>query len=158
MHVISIHFTYCMLYMTAVLCNKYVLSSLGFQYPTIFQGWQTPVAFTLINIFSGEFFKSALLLCSEFPWHHSHGCQKDFFQGEPKVVKYDFSHSRLRKQLFFAENFEIQGGLAPPPSDTHDHSWICAEVASVMANVLTEQFLQSLPKHLQDQLLVNSYF
>jgi len=31
------------------------------------------------------------------------------------VVKFDFSHSKLRKQYFFAENFKIQGEALPPP-------------------------------------------
>jgi len=37
------------------------------------------------------------------------------------VVKFDFSHSKLRKQSFYAENFKIQGGQVPPalPSDDH---------------------------------------
>jgi len=32
------------------------------------------------------------------------------FSRGPKVVKYDFSHSKLRKQPLFAENFKIQRG------------------------------------------------
>jgi len=37
------------------------------------------------------------------------------------VVKFVFSHSKLRKQPFFAEIFKIQGGQAPPAprSDAH---------------------------------------
>jgi len=30
------------------------------------------------------------------------------------VVKFDFFHSKLRKQPFFAENFKIQEGPSPP--------------------------------------------
>ena len=46
--------TYCLLYATTIMCNKYVLSSLGFQYPTIFQAWQTFVAILLIQMISGK--------------------------------------------------------------------------------------------------------
>jgi len=58
----------------------------------------------------------------------SHGRRKDFFQGGvarvffqifskggPKVSKFDFSPSKLRKQPFFAGDFKIQGAKAPPP-------------------------------------------
>ena len=38
----------------------------------------------------------------------------DFSRGE-KVVKFDFSFSKLRKQPFFVENFKIQGSNAPLP-------------------------------------------
>jgi len=43
------------------------------------------------------------------------------------VVKFDFSHSKLRKQPFFAENFKIQGGLGPS-SDAYDCSRCIHEV------------------------------
>jgi len=56
-----------------------------------------------------------------------HGPRKDFFQGgptrgffqifsrgRPNEVKFVFSHSKLRKQPFFAEKFKIQGGPWPP--------------------------------------------
>jgi len=49
----------------------------------------------------------------------------DFFKifpGGPKVMKFVFSHSKLRKQPFFAMNFKIQLGsrpTCPPPSDAH---------------------------------------
>nr|CAB3267080.1 transmembrane protein 241 [Phallusia mammillata] len=59
--------TYCVLYMTAVLCNKYVLTSLGFQYPTIFQGWQALVAFLLIWIYSGNQLQQ-LTISELVPW------------------------------------------------------------------------------------------
>jgi len=57
-------------------------------------------------------------------WDHcvqGHGRRKDFVQGEapgnfskifpggPKVVKFVFSHLKVRKQPFFAENFKIWG-------------------------------------------------
>jgi len=57
----------------------------------------------------------------------SHGCRKDFFNGAPaghfsktfpegpKVVKFVFSHTKLRKQPFFAEIFKIQGAPLPTP-------------------------------------------
>jgi len=40
-----------------------------------------------------------------------------FSSGESKVVKFVFSHSELRKQPLFAENFKIQGRAdAPVPT------------------------------------------
>jgi len=41
------------------------------------------------------------------PMHQ--GIFPKFFQGGPKVVKFVFSRSKLRKQPLFAENFKIQG-------------------------------------------------
>jgi len=38
---------------------------------------------------------------------------KIFSRGGPKVVKFGFYLSKLKKQPFFADNFTIQGGLAP---------------------------------------------
>jgi len=35
------------------------------------------------------------------------------FLGGQKVVKFDFSHSKLRKQPFFTEIFKIQGTKVP---------------------------------------------
>lgn len=46
--------TYCVLYTSAILCNKYVLTELGFQYPTIFQAWQNLVAWILTVILQGN--------------------------------------------------------------------------------------------------------
>jgi len=57
----------------------------------------------------------------------SHGRCKDFFQsggtrgyfqGGPKVFKFDFSHSKLRKQPFLLKKFEIQGARLPDPFPT----------------------------------------
>jgi len=45
-----------------------------------------------------------------FPGGHP-GIFPKFFQGGPKVLKFDFSHAKLRKEPFFAENFKIQGDL-----------------------------------------------
>ena len=64
----------------------------------------------------------------------NHGRRKDFFQWAPlddfskiflgrgpKVVKFVFSHAKLRKQTFSAEIINIQWrSLTPPPSDAHD--------------------------------------
>jgi len=38
----------------------------------------------------------------------------NFSRVGPKVVKFDFSHSKVRKQPFFAYNFKIQWGPSPP--------------------------------------------
>ena len=46
--------TYCVLFVSAILCNKYVLSVFGFQYPTIFQAWQNLVACILTYILQGN--------------------------------------------------------------------------------------------------------
>jgi len=56
-----------------------------------------------------------------------HGRRKDFFQGVPvrnflknlskggpKVVKFGFYSSKLKKQPFFAKHFRIHGGQGPP--------------------------------------------
>ena len=48
--------SYCLLYVTTIICNKYVLSSLGFQYPTVFQAWQTFVSLVLIQMVSGKLY------------------------------------------------------------------------------------------------------
>jgi len=39
---------------------------------------------------------------------------KIFSRGGPKVVKFVFHPSKLKKQPFFANTFKIQGGQAPP--------------------------------------------
>jgi len=67
----------------------------------------------------------------------SHGRSEDFFQGRPlgifpkffqggpKVVKFVFYQSKLKKQPFFSEIFKIQGEPRPPclpPSDIHGWS------------------------------------
>jgi len=46
---------------------------------------------------------------------------KNFSRGGPKVVKFVFYPSKLKKQPFFANNFKIQGAKLPPalPSDAH---------------------------------------
>lgn len=41
---------YCSLFVATVFINKYVLSILKFQYPTIFQGWQTLVGFLMLSL------------------------------------------------------------------------------------------------------------
>jgi len=46
-----------------------------------------------------------------------------FLQGVPKVVKFVFSHLKLRKLPFFAKKIQNPGGKAPP-SDTYDYSCI----------------------------------
>jgi len=54
---------------------------------------------------------------------HIQGRREDFFQWGPlgnfssggaKVVKFDFYHSKLRKQHFVAKILKIHGGLGPP--------------------------------------------
>jgi len=52
-----------------------------------------------------------LIAVSRFAAIHIHVRRKDFFQGGPKVVKFDFSHSKLRKQPFSS-----RGRFGPPPS------------------------------------------
>jgi len=50
------------------------------------------------------------------------GIFPNFFQGGPKVVKFDFYPSKLKKQPFLANNFKIQEGQRPslpPVSDAH---------------------------------------
>jgi len=52
------------------------------------------------------------------------------------MVKYVFSHSKLRKQPFFAKIVKIQVGAKPPchpPSDAH--AWVCANAAAYMCNI-----------------------
>jgi len=57
----------------------------------------------------------------------SRGFPKIFFQGGPKVVKFGFYPSKMKKQPFFANNFKIQGvERSPcPPSDTHALIEVC---------------------------------
>ena len=80
--------------------------------------------------------------------HHynNHGRRKDFFQGGgalgdfskifpggPKVVKFAFSHSKLKK-TFFAENFKIQGGPGPlsPPFRRQWQHWMDQNVNGLL--------------------------
>jgi len=51
---------------------------------------------------------------------HVHGRRKDFSKEGPRVVKFVISHSKLRKQPFFAKHFKIQGGHGIP-SAAHVH-------------------------------------
>jgi len=46
------------------------------------------------------------------------------FPGGPKVVKFVFFHSKLRKQPFFAEIFKIQGKGHPCPTSRRPHTRI----------------------------------
>uniref|UniRef100_H2Y8Y8 Sugar phosphate transporter domain-containing protein n=1 Tax=Ciona savignyi TaxID=51511 RepID=H2Y8Y8_CIOSA len=64
---VSDYVLYCILYMTTALSNKFVLSSLGFQYPTIFQAWQTFVSLVLVQMFSGNPLKH-ITLSEIIPW------------------------------------------------------------------------------------------
>ncbi|XP_053402068.1 transmembrane protein 241-like [Mercenaria mercenaria] len=41
---------YCLLFVATHFVNKYVLSVLKFQFPTIFQGWQTLVGFLMLSL------------------------------------------------------------------------------------------------------------
>ncbi|XP_052230827.1 transmembrane protein 241-like isoform X1 [Dreissena polymorpha] len=41
---------YCLLFVATHFVNKYVLSVLEFQFPTIFQGWQTLVGFLMLSL------------------------------------------------------------------------------------------------------------
>jgi len=41
---------YCVLYFGGISLNKYVLSVLGFKYPTIFQGWQTVAGLVIYKL------------------------------------------------------------------------------------------------------------
>ncbi|XP_052817109.1 transmembrane protein 241-like [Mya arenaria] len=41
---------YCLLFIATQFVNKYVLTVLGFQFPTIFQGWQTLVGFLMLSL------------------------------------------------------------------------------------------------------------
>jgi len=42
------------------------------------------------------------------------GVGRIFSSGGPKVVKFGFYPSKLKKQPSFANNFKIQGGQGPP--------------------------------------------
>ncbi len=42
--------TYVLLLATSLSANKFVLSTLGFQYPMVFQGWQTLVGFVIYRL------------------------------------------------------------------------------------------------------------
>jgi len=62
-----------------------------------------------------------------------HGRREDFFQwgplgnfsrGRPKVVKFDFSHWKLRKQHFVAESLKIHGGPWPPYHPSYAHIYV----------------------------------
>lgn len=50
--ILSDYLIYSVLYAVTILCNKYILSSLGFHYPTLFQSWQTFVGICLMWLFS----------------------------------------------------------------------------------------------------------
>jgi len=49
------------------------------------------------------------------------GVGRIFSRERPKVVKFVFHLSKLKKQPFYANNFKIQGGKGPPAptSDAH---------------------------------------
>ena len=47
---------------------------------------------------------------------------KFFHGGGPKVVKFEFSHSKLRKKLFYWK-FQNPLGRPAPPSDVHASNW-----------------------------------
>ncbi|XP_078495716.1 UDP-N-acetylglucosamine transporter TMEM241-like [Ciona intestinalis] len=64
---VSDYTLYCFLYMSTTLCNKFVLSSLGFQYPTIFQAWQTFVYLLIVQLLSGNPLKH-ISLSEIIPW------------------------------------------------------------------------------------------
>ncbi|KAK3601125.1 hypothetical protein CHS0354_019117 [Potamilus streckersoni] len=48
--ILILSLTYCALFVATHFVNKYVLSVLKFQYPTIFQGWQTLVGFLMLSL------------------------------------------------------------------------------------------------------------
>ena len=50
---------YLVLLASSLYANKYVLSVLGFQYPMVFQGWQTLVGFLVFKVMSASGFSSA---------------------------------------------------------------------------------------------------
>jgi len=62
-----------------------------------------------------------------FPGRASRELPKIFFQGGPKVVKFVFYPSKLKKQPFFANNFKIQGGPRPFPAPPFDAHGVCYE-------------------------------
>jgi len=86
----------------------------------------------------------------------SHGRRKDFFQeggtrgfflGRLKVVKFGFSHSKLRKQPFFAEIFKIQGALTPFPLPTpmaavYQSCCLCRQILKHMQLRLKNSMMQ----------------
>jgi len=45
----------------------------------------------------------------------SRGLSQNFFQGEPKVVKFGFNPSKSKKQPFLLMISKSREGLAPPP-------------------------------------------
>jgi len=49
---------YFLFFLIGMFCNKYVLTTLGFQYPTIFQAWKTLVSLCITYSMHGNFFKS----------------------------------------------------------------------------------------------------
>lgn len=59
--------TYSVLYSSTIICNKYVLTSLGFQYPTIFQAWQMLVGVCMMHMISG-FQIREIVLRDILPW------------------------------------------------------------------------------------------
>jgi len=76
---------------------------------------------------------------------------KYFSRGGPKVAKFDFTHSKLRKQPFFAKNLigkcqilNSRGGLAPPatPSDALDTNYIVTALQQRMEIQKTKHFVQ----------------
>lgn len=55
------------MYTATILCNKYVLTSLGFHYPTVFQTWQTCVGLILMHFVAGYQLKNVILR-EIIPW------------------------------------------------------------------------------------------
>ena len=77
---------------------------------------------------------SAATIECEKLWGRYHERRKDFFQGEAlgdfswgaKVVKFDFSHKKLRKQPFLLNMSRSKCGPrlpSAPPSDTHERCY-----------------------------------
>lgn len=65
--VLTEYVTYCVLYTSTIICNKYVLTSLGFQFPTIFQAWQTFIGLFLMHVVGG-FQVKEMVLRDIGPW------------------------------------------------------------------------------------------
>jgi len=71
-----------------------------------------PISWKSVDLCIGASLLSSWASEGFFPRGPREDFSKLFLVG-PKMVTFDFSHSKLRNQPFFAKNFKIQGALAP---------------------------------------------